>query len=111
MTDPIDRHLYAQAGPRPSDDDQLVGTLDTAELAAEACEARMLAGNLRWLLDGGHAVELNRHPEIPGRLEPYRVLVRKGAAWTVRFGTGPGDVLAKALEWARSEGAGPRADR
>lgn len=33
------RHLYAQTGPRPSDDAPLVGTLDTAELAAEACEA------------------------------------------------------------------------
>jgi hypothetical protein len=33
------RHLYAQAGPRPSDDDQLVGTLDSAELAGEACES------------------------------------------------------------------------
>ncbi len=33
------RHLYAQTGPRPSDSDPLVGTLDTEELAAEACEA------------------------------------------------------------------------
>jgi hypothetical protein len=33
------RHLYAQLGPRPSDTDPLVGTLDTAGLAEEACEA------------------------------------------------------------------------
>jgi hypothetical protein len=33
------RHLYAQAGPRPSDEDPVVGTLDTEELAAEACES------------------------------------------------------------------------
>ena len=37
------RHLYAQLGPEPSDDDPLVGTLDTAELAAEACEAHNAA--------------------------------------------------------------------
>jgi len=33
------RHLYAQTGPEPSDSDPLVGTLDTEELAAEACES------------------------------------------------------------------------
>lgn len=32
-------HLYAQAGPEPSDDDPPIGTLFTAELAAEACAA------------------------------------------------------------------------
>lgn len=72
----------------------------------EACEARMLAGNLRSLLDGGHAVELVRHPEVPERLEPVRIQVRKGAAWTVRFGAGAGDALAKAVEWSRREVAG-----
>jgi len=31
--------MYAQLGRQPSDMDPLVGTLDTAELAAEACQA------------------------------------------------------------------------
>lgn len=35
----VGRHLYAQAGPEPSDDDVPIGTLDTAELAAAACAA------------------------------------------------------------------------
>jgi hypothetical protein len=35
----VGRHLYAQLGPEPSDDDPVIGALDTAELAAEACEA------------------------------------------------------------------------
>jgi hypothetical protein len=33
------RHMYAQLGPEPHDDDPDVGTLETAELAAEACES------------------------------------------------------------------------
>jgi hypothetical protein len=33
------RHLYAQIGAEPSDDDPIVGTLDTPEAAEEACEA------------------------------------------------------------------------
>lgn len=33
------RHLYAQTGPEPSDEDPIVGTLDTAEAAEEACTA------------------------------------------------------------------------
>lgn len=33
------RHLYAQLGPEPSDDDLVVGTLDTPEAAEEACTA------------------------------------------------------------------------
>ena len=33
------RHIYAQRGPVPSDDDPVVGTLDTDMLAAEACES------------------------------------------------------------------------
>lgn len=37
------RHVYAQLGPSPSDDDPVVGTLDTAELAGEACESHNAA--------------------------------------------------------------------
>jgi hypothetical protein len=39
----VGRHLYAQLGPVPSDDDPVIGTLDTAELAAEACESHNAA--------------------------------------------------------------------
>jgi hypothetical protein len=33
------RHMYAQIGAEPSDDDPIVGTLDTPEAAEEACLA------------------------------------------------------------------------
>jgi hypothetical protein len=33
------RHLYAQLGSEPSDDDPELGMMDSPELAAEACEA------------------------------------------------------------------------
>jgi hypothetical protein len=39
----VGRHLYAQIGPVPSDDDPVIGTLDTAGLAAEACESHNAA--------------------------------------------------------------------
>lgn len=44
------RHLYAQIGPEASDDDPIVGTLDTPEAAAEACLAHneRLAGRPAW---------------------------------------------------------------
>lgn len=32
----VGRTIYAQHGPEPSDDDRLIGMLDTPELAAEA---------------------------------------------------------------------------
>lgn len=35
----VGRTLYAQTGPEPSDDDTLVGMVDTAELAAVIVEA------------------------------------------------------------------------
>lgn len=35
----VGRTLYTQFGPDPSDDDQLVGLVDTEELAAAICEA------------------------------------------------------------------------
>lgn len=35
----VSRHLYLQHGPEPSDADPPIGTLDTAELAAQAVEA------------------------------------------------------------------------
>lgn len=56
----VGRHMYAQLGPEPSDSDPPIGTLDTAEIAAEACEAhnealaRRTAG-LR--LRGSHGVQ------------------------------------------------------
>lgn len=35
----VGRTIYAMTGPEPSDDDPLIGVMDTPELAAEACEA------------------------------------------------------------------------
>lgn len=35
----VGRTLYAQLGPEPSDDDPLIGVMDTTELAAEAVAA------------------------------------------------------------------------
>jgi hypothetical protein len=35
----VGRTIYAQPGPDPSDDDPLIGVMDTAELAAEAVGA------------------------------------------------------------------------
>jgi 6-pyruvoyltetrahydropterin/6-carboxytetrahydropterin synthase len=35
----VGRTIYAQAGPEPSDDDLLIGVMDTPELAAEAVDA------------------------------------------------------------------------
>jgi hypothetical protein len=41
--------MYAQLGQEPSDSDPPIGTLDTAEIAAEACEAHneRLAGQVK----------------------------------------------------------------
>jgi hypothetical protein len=35
----VHRTIYAMTGPEPSDDDPLIGVMDTPELAAEAVEA------------------------------------------------------------------------
>ena len=34
----VGRTIYAQAGPQPSDDDNLIGVMDTPALAAQACK-------------------------------------------------------------------------
>jgi hypothetical protein len=36
----VGRTIYAQLGPEPSDDDPLIGVMDTPELAAEAVRTR-----------------------------------------------------------------------
>lgn len=64
------RHLYAQPGPEPSDDDPVVGTLDTPAAALEACEAhnqalagRKTGGGLRGaqgVLIGDRGIQNNR---------------------------------------------------
>lgn len=41
---PVGRTIYAVVGAEPSDDDVLIGMMDTAELAGEACTAH----NVRW---------------------------------------------------------------
>lgn len=35
--------MYAQLGPEPSDEDPPIGTLDTAEIAADACASHNAA--------------------------------------------------------------------
>ena len=75
-----------------------------------ACEARMLAGNLRWLLDDARQeFELARASARADYLEPYRLQFRRSGTvtWRVMLGAGPGDALAKAVDWLRREGAGP----
>ena len=57
----VGRHLYAQLGPEPSDDDPVIGTLDTAELARAACQghndALALRQAARRRADGAHPGE------------------------------------------------------
>ena len=46
----VGRTIYVQLGPEPSDEDPFIGCLDSAELAAEACEAhneRLLHAEIR----------------------------------------------------------------
>jgi hypothetical protein len=43
----VGRTVYAQAGPEASDEDSLIGVLDTPEIAAEACKAHNYALAMR----------------------------------------------------------------
>ena len=76
----------------------------------EACEARMLAGNLRWLLDDERQeFELARASSAHAYLEPYHLGFRKSGTvtWRVMLGVSPGDALARAVDWLRREEAAP----
>jgi hypothetical protein len=42
----VGRTIYRQLGPEPSDDDELIGMMDTVELAQEAATAHNLLGAL-----------------------------------------------------------------
>lgn len=75
----------------------------------EACEARALAGNLRWLLDEARQeFELARASTPADYLEPYHLQFRRSGTvtWRVMLGVSPGDALAKAVDWLRREEAG-----
>lgn len=69
-----------------------------------ACEARTLEASLRWLLEAGWQIRLQRH-DVPERF--YSVLLQSDTqAWSCG-GVSPGEVLAKAREWSEQEGATP----
>jgi hypothetical protein len=77
---------------------------------AAACEALALAGNLRWLLDAGWRVALGRCREPHDPAQPwYLQMMIVGSAQNMRHldGTGPGDLLARAVERLQREGAAP----
>lgn len=63
-----------------------------------ACEARMLAGNLRWLVDDGMEVEFGCYPDPREKLERYYVRAgrREDSLRYVFHGVNPGDAIAKA---------------
>jgi hypothetical protein len=72
------------------------------------CEALMLAGNLRWLLNAGWRVTLGRYQDRSGALEPWFArLVSARRDMPFLDGASPGDVAAKAVEWSRREGVTP----
>lgn len=54
----VGRTVYAQLGPEPSDDDPLIGCMDTPEIAADAVDAhnQLLDRFLGWV--GGVADKL-----------------------------------------------------
>lgn len=71
----------------------------------EACEARQLAGNLRWLADSGWQFQFGR---LRDRLaiEPYWAhLVSSSLTYQRQDGVSLGDVAAKAREWAQERQA------
>jgi hypothetical protein len=71
----------------------------------DACEARALAGNLRWLADQGWQVTYGRLRDR-SEIEPYWAMLTN--APTLKFqrqdGVGLGDVAFKARRWAEQRG-------
>jgi hypothetical protein len=70
-----------------------------------ACEALMLAGNLRWLIDAGWRVALCRYEDRDaGLLDPFfAALTSPRENMHVQDGVSPGDALAKARAWSERE--------
>jgi hypothetical protein len=74
----------------------------------EACEARMLAGNLRALWDAGHEVEVFKMWPAADPLTPWHCLLRRERRHVRGFtSVSPGAALAEAVEWSRQEGYAP----
>lgn len=66
----------------------------------EACEARMLAGNLRALVDGNWQAQFGRLTDAAA-VERYWVqLVNLSLSFKRFDGVSPGDVAAQARAWA-----------
>ena len=60
----VGRTIYAQDGPQASDDDRLIGVMDTPELAAQACEGHNTRISGQPVTDH---IQLERR-SLPGRL-------------------------------------------
>lgn len=76
----------------------------------EACEARQLAGNLRWLLDAGWRVAFDRYPEPHDPVQPWylqMVIVGDTRDMHCLDGVSPGDLAARAVERSQGEGVTP----
>jgi hypothetical protein len=71
----------------------------------EACEARALAGNLRWLADNGWQFQYGR---LRDRTEPQPYWACLTNAPTLKFqrqdGVSLGEVALRAREWAQQRG-------
>lgn len=79
----------------------------------EACEARMLAANLRWLLDAGWLVTFGRYQEpLHDPAEPWfgRIVSARRDMHYLN-GVSPGDIAAKCVERSLRERVTPHADR
>jgi hypothetical protein len=73
-----------------------------------ACEARMLAASLRWLLGARWEVEVFSQDPAADPLEPWRARPRSGRRHVTQFtAASPGEALARAREWAEREGTTP----
>ncbi len=79
----------------------------SGEHDADACEARMLAGNLRWLIDARWKVTLGRHPtghQGENGLEPYYAeQVGNSMSSRLWHGVSPSDAIARALQYAEQK--------
>lgn len=62
----LGRTVYVQVGPEPSDDDLLIGMMDTPEIATEAAGAHNVAGG--WPIPAPSPPHLRNRPSAP----PYR---------------------------------------
>jgi hypothetical protein len=64
----------------------------------------MIAGNLRSLCDAGWEVELFKVQRPADPLVPWRCRLRRDRKHAKGLtGVGPGDALARAVDWAKQE--------